>query len=576
MQKRTLFRGECPVNQHSLWYQVNRELVAKSIGELVYEEVLKTEKQNGKYHLTTSNGVHYSFEGAEGVWGSMKVNADSLLRNGESDFEATDFFLDTQNETGMSDITLANFFEEMHNTLLADLHLEQTSKNVSANELAQMPGEEMEKYLTGHPKILLSKGRVGWSATDRSLYSPETARPFQLFWIAVKKGELSSPFRTDLLQECFDHEGLKLFLINLEIKDISLKNYDLLPVHPWQWDRYIETQFIGEISKGIIRPLGFYGDYYLPQTSIRTLRNVTRPERMDIKLPVTILNTSCFRGLPARYVKIGEAVSQRLQEICSEDEKLKNVRILREKGGMVLEHKAWKKIKEAPYRYHELLGSVFRESARSKLAHDEKAILTAALFHQDEKGNALIHEYIRLSGKSIEEWLRAFFKVTLIPLLHLQTKYGVGLVAHGQNIVLILKNHFPHGMILKDFHGDLRLLEQLPPAGEKAFGEFSELTRLPKHYLIHDLITGSLVTVHRFISLVLKETGFEEQKYYSIMTSVIEKEPGSELLLREELERVLLNKVRFNIGYGDSAERPLPILGNNLINPLAKTEEEIL
>lgn len=241
---------------------------------------------------------------------------------------------------------------------------------------------------------------------------------------------------------------------------------------------------------------------------------------------------------------------------------------------MVYEHKAFKKIKEAPYRYHELLGSVFRESARGKMGPREKAILTAALFHQDMNGNALINEYIRLSGKTREEWLKAFFEVTLLPLLHLQTEYGIGLVAHGQNIVLILENNFPTGMILKDFHGDLRLLDKLPQKGEAYFGEFTTLTRLPSHYLIHDLITGNLVTVHRFISLVFKEVSdFEEKEYYAIMTSVIAKAAGKEHLLRKEFERVLLNKVRFNIGYGDSSERPLPMLGNNLINPLMTSEE---
>lgn len=562
------------MNQRILWYQINHELVAKSISELVYEEVIQVKDMDNHFTLTTSDGARYEFAGIKGIWGSLKIKPETITRNGSDEIEASNFFLDIQKETGMSDITLGNFFEEMHNSLLADLHLKKETQNLSVKELALWGGEKLQTVLTGHPKILLSKGRIGWTASHRSLYSPESATPFQLFWIAVKKGELSAPFKAELLEECFDKNAHTEFLKHLASADLSLENFDLMPVHPWQWDRYIETQFVGEISKGFIVPLGLAGDLYRPQTSIRTLSNVSRPHKMDIKLPLSILNTSCIRGLPSRYVTIGEAVSQKLEDVCRSDEKLQNVRILREKGGMVYEHPALKKIKEAPYRYHELLGSVFRESALGKISSDEKAILTAALFHQDDKGDALINEYIRLSGKTFEEWLKAFFEVTLLPLLHLQTEYGIGLVAHGQNIVLILKNNFPSGMILKDFHGDLRLLDKLPAKGEAFFGGFTTLTRLPSHYLIHDLITGSLVTVHRFISLAMKEsTGFSEKKYYNIMTSVISKGPGSEHLLRKEFERVLLNKVRFNIGYGDSAERPLPILGNNLKNPLATSEE---
>lgn len=507
------------------WFQINRELVAKAISELLFEEVL-TEK-NGE--IITSSGASWKFQGIKGVWGSMKIRPESITRNGLEHFEASDFFLDTQAETGMSDITLGNFFEEMHNTLLADLHLKKNSKHLSVLDLANWDDEKLQKIQTGHPKILLSKGRVGWTASDREKYSPESAKPFQLFWIAVG--------------------GKKI------------------PVHPWQWDRYISTQFVGEIAKGEIVPLGLEGDFYLPQTSLRTLSNVTHPERPDIKLPLSVLNTSCVRGLPAKYVEMGDELSQKLSDVCATDEKLNQVVILKELKGETVRHEAFSSVKNAPYRYHELLGAVWRESAFSKIGANEKAILTAALFHQDAEGHALIGEYIRRSGKTTEEWLKAFFEVTMVPLLHLQTKYGVGLVAHGQNIVLVMKNHFPTRMILKDFHGDMRLSNELP---HEAFRDFTDrLTTLPPHYLIHDLITGSLITVHRFISLVMKESlNFSEEHYYKIMASVLKPEPGSHILLRAEFEKLLLNRVRFKIGYGDSDERPLPMLGGPLGNPL--------
>jgi aerobactin synthase len=148
-------------------------------------------------------------------------------------------------------------------------------------------------------------------------------------------------------------------------------------------------------------------------------------------------------------------------------------------------------------------------------------------------------------------------------------------VAHGQNIVLIMKDYFPTGMILKDFHGDMRLSSELPVEGEKAFGSFKDrLTQLPRHYLIHDLITGSFITVHRFISLVMKESmNYPEENYYALMNQVLKDEPGSDILLRPEFEKLLLNKVRFKIGYGDSDERPLPILGGPLKNPIAHYKE---
>jgi aerobactin synthase len=513
---------------------VNRELIAKAIGELTFEEVLSPSAEGEHYTFVSSSNAVWKFKAVKGIWGSLKVDPQCITRNNSETYEASDFFLDIQKETGMDDIILGNFFEEMHNTLLADFHLKKASMNVTSVQLSQMNGEEQQRYLNGHPKILLSKGRVGWKASEREAYSPESAKPFQLFWIEVK--------------------GIRM------------------PVHPWQWDRFISTQFVGEIAKGEIVPLGLMGDYYLPQTSIRTLSNVTDPKKPDVKLPLSILNTSCIRGLPSKYVETGKLVSKALEAICEKDEKLKSVKVLKDLEGITAKHEAFSKVKNAPYRYHELLGSVMRESAQSKLANDEKAILTASLYHQDHEGRPLIAEYIKLSGKSTEEWLKAFFKHTLIPLLHLQIHYGVGIVAHGQNIVLILKNNFPSGMILKDFHGDLRLSSVLPEQGEKVFGTLkTSLTSLPPHYLIHDLITGSFITVHRFISLVMKETmNVNEETYYGLIREILKSEPGAEKILRPEFEKLLLNKVRFKIGYGDSDERPLPMLGGPLKNPIYK------
>ena len=52
------------------------------------------------------------------------------------------------------------------------------------------------------------------------------------------------------------------------------------------------------------------------------------------------------------------------------------------------------------------------------------------------------------------------FKHVVVPIYHLMAKYGVGIVAHGQNVTLVLEDNFPAGCLIKDFHGDLRLIDQ--------------------------------------------------------------------------------------------------------------------
>src|SRR5690606_9918911 len=109
-------------------------------------------------------------------------------------------------------------------------------------------------------------------------------------------------------------------------------------------------------------------------------------------------------------------------------------------------------VKGAPYRYNELLGCVWRESVESVREDNEKAIPTAALLLR-KREESLLALYIKKSNISERQWIRHYFQSVIIPLYHLQLQYGVGLVAHGQNTILVLKNNIPSPLIIKDFHG---------------------------------------------------------------------------------------------------------------------------
>jgi aerobactin synthase len=558
------------MNNKQLWIRANQELIAKAIGELTFEQVLKPLQVEEAWELLLSSGVRYSFSGWMSTWEHLRLNPSTLQRNGVPAISSAQFFIDTQSETKMDDIVLGNFLEEMNNTLFSDLKLIEQKMNHPVDQMVNWDGEKIQTVLNGHPKILLNKGRVGFSAQDLNDYSPESAKSFKLHWIAVKSSLLEGNLpTTELLSQSFSGH------VPFTVPD----NYTLVPVHPWQWNRFIVIQFAGSIANGEIISLGQAGDEYRPQISLRTLSNVTHPQKLDIKLPLSILNTSCIRGLPAKSIAVGSKVSKVLNRICQEDDLLKEARvqILAEEAGVALVQADFAKVKEAPYRYHEYLGAVWRQSAQSKTASGEVAIITASFFHQDDNNHSLIGAYIKKSGLSTQEWLRSYFKAVVIPLYHLQLEYGVGMVAHGQNIILTLKNFAPSGMILKDFQGDLRLVKELPSKGKAYLSEIeNDLTRLPANYLIHDLITGHFITVLRFISEVMNESDkFSEAEFYNILSVELKDYTKNKTVSQEQsllcatFQRVLLNKVRFAIGYADTAARPLPMVGLELNNPLA-------
>jgi aerobactin synthase len=328
--------------------------------------------------------------------------------------------------------------------------------------------------------------------------------------------------------------------------------------------------------------LGEHGHSYLPQQSIRTLSNIAYPTQCDLKLALTILNTSCYRGIPAQPMALAPELSQWLASIAASDPYLAQtgLSVQKESGGVYLPHPHQSQVHGTPYRYQEMAGAVWRESLASKLQPGEQGWIFAVLMQTDTEGVPLVAEIIQRSGMSVEQWLTRLFDRITLPLYHLLCGYGVGLVAHGQNLGVIFRNYRPERVVIKDFHGDLRLVDsELPAQAGVPENIIESLKRLPARHLVHDLYTGHLVTGLRFLSPLLETgTGFPETRFYQLLRERIlcyqaahpdlRPQFAQFDLLRPEMERVCLNRVRFQVGYADDAERPKPALGPRLPNPL--------
>lgn len=559
------------------WTKANHRLIAKALSELHFEEVLPLQLNEQSWTLQVSASVSYQGQGQNTIWGHVQVDLKGLKRieNGhvQSELSAAQFFIDTKLFTGMTDITLANFLEEMNNTLWMD------QQRQALTELPALPmGHDLpiQQRLNGHPKLLLNKGRIGWSARAQQQFAPEYAPRFQLHWLLVDQHSLVGSYqgsvsKKSLLAESFHGTALEEMLALVGDKLA-------LPVHPWQWDHCIQQQFAGELARGELVHLGARGDFYSPQVSLRTLSNVDRPTMADIKVPLSILNTSCVRGIAHKHLSWTPELTDKLQELCSQDTLLENITVLQEQAAWGKPSDTYSSIEGAPYRYHEYLGAVWRTSTPAATNESCHVLLSGALALETKSG-LLVEHLLEQSQLTAQEWLEAYTQAVIIPLYHLQLKYGLGFVSHGQNVVLKLVNGVPSGLILKDFHGDFRLSTEHLPIHQELFpGAIDHLTRLPGEHLIHDLYTGHFVSVLRFLSHALSEAMVitEEQFYRTIAQEIEAYEAGLSprprqgvSLLSATFQRILVNKVRFVIGYGDSAQRPLPMLGSDLRNPLS-------
>ena len=566
------------------FFELHKNLIIKAIEELQFEELFDVEYCHDRFFLRITDETYYSFQGRISVWGNLQIENDSFKKYSAGktieEYTLADFFFEVQDTCKMSDETLAQFIEEGNQTIYGDIIQATSLEDITIEDISKFNFKKIDQVLSGHPKIIMNKGRLGWGSDELLLYAPESRNSYKLHWCAIKRDCLEWGMNLDQLKiEDLYSDSLTDAEVDFAKRKIqeasgSFDDYILIPVHPWQWSKYINVQFNHLVFQRRIISLGKMGNEYTPQVSIRTLSSNSDTSKYDVKVAISILNTSCVRGIPQKYIKKGYLLSEKIEKIIDSDKFLKNkVDVLKEVAAVSCPLPEFNRIEGGSYRYKELLGCVWRESVENKISNDEIAIPTAALLFTKDH-NALIAEYIKSSGLSISEWIKEYFSVVVIPLYHLQVEHGLGLVAHGQNTILVLKEGRPQRLIIKDFHGDFRMASNSKHI-DADFGV--ELDQLPAEYLIHDLITGHFVTVLRYFSRVVEESlEFKERDFYHLLGEVISDYQGDRKvadkvnLLRKEFEKVLVNTVRFVAGYSETGERLKPMLGSNIKNPLVR------
>ncbi len=215
----------------------------------------------------------------------------------------------------------------MNNTWLAEAHLFDESR-LSSEAALTASHHEIEGMLRGHPWLIMSKGRMGFGYDDYLSAAPELSPTVKVLWLAVHR-DLAEFRSTEewqagrLYQYELDAEELESFEQQLHERGCSCRDYFLIPVHAWQWHQWLVPTYANEIVDQRIIELGVGQDDYVPMQSIRTLCNISQPERHYVKLPVSIFNTAVYRGLPSKRNLAAPAVTAWLKQIQSQDSDLK-------------------------------------------------------------------------------------------------------------------------------------------------------------------------------------------------------------------------------------------------------------
>ncbi|MEW1797418.1 IucA/IucC family protein [Streptomyces niveus] len=588
------------------WEQAGRRLLLKAVEEFAYEELLVPvpDGAGGAYRLDFDGDVHWTLRAARGTFGTWRVEPDSLRRHpGVPDAGPERLLLDARGVLGWDGATTAEVLRELTATRRADASA--IAHALPAAELADLGYLELEAYQDGHPCMLLNKGRLGFSASDAAAYAPESAPAVRLLWAAVHSdlAAYSGVPGLDterLLAEELDAATRERFAAVLAREcagsGLPADAFVLLPVHPFHWDEAVATLFAPYLADGRVVLLGRSADRYRPLQSIRTLANIDHPHRRNVKVPLLIRNTLVWRGLSTGPTEAAPDVSAWLHSVRDADPYLRDelrFHPLGEVAAVAVGHPLYESVADAPYRYHELLGAVWREPVAALLDTDagERARTMAALLKTGSDGRALTAELVERSGLTPTAWLARFFAALLPGLLHYLYRYGVAFCPHGENtVVLFDRDEIPRGIAVKDFAEDVNLLPGALPEYAGLTGRADRvLLRWPAHELAHSLLSAVFAGHFRFFApLCADQLGVGEDEFWGLVRAEIERYHARfpELadrfdaygLLAPSFDRVALNREQLlGGGFHDRAERDegFDVVHGTVPNPLARTEERI-
>jgi siderophore synthetase component len=364
----------------------------------------------------------------------------------------------------------------------------------------------------GHPCFVANSGRIGFGAHDLVGRTPEAAAPVRLTWLAAHRDHavLSTGEGLDaeaLAAAELDPATRERFAARLRTEGLDPADHVLIPVHPWQWEHRIAVTFAAEVAERRLVHLGTGDDDYLPQQSLRTLFNATRPGRHYVKTALSVLNMGFLRGLSAAYMEATPAINDWLAALIAADPTLRAARfsILRERAAVGYRPRAWERATEQGSPYRKMLAALWRESpASAGLEPGRTPVTMACLLHVDEDGGSLAAALIARSGLAPERWLRGYLDAYLVPVLHSLFAYDLAYMPHGENVILVLEDGVVRRAIYKDIAEEIAVMDPdavLPPEVSRIRVEVPDDTKLLS------VFTDVFDCFFRFLAANLAEEG---------------------------------------------------------------------
>lgn len=583
-----------------IWARANRELLAKIITELSFEEVLSPEAVGPtELRLPVGEAGVLTFTARPRHLGHWRVDPTTLRwhptqsgpepKGGARLPEVTELVAMMAEALRLDPSTAAGAIQELSNSLLSDTW--QLTTGMPSERLVDAEPHVVESQMRGHPWIVANKGRLGFGADDLSAYAPEAQGPVRLHWLAAAPGRADTRSVAGLdhptvMREQLGADAWGELQARTEAAGLDPDTVTYVPVHPWQWHNRVVQLHAADLAHRRLVPLGEMPGRYWPQQSIRTLVDADHPERRYLKLPLSILNTSVYRGLPRQRTLAAPALTDWFTRTCGNDPFLKEAGLvlLGEVASVSVAHPVFEALPDVPYQHTEMLGAIWRESVEGHLTPGERAVTLAVLLHRDPRGVPYLGPLIERSGLAVGDWIDRLHEAVLPPLVHVLYRFGATFSPHAQNCLLVLADDAPTRLVVKDFVDDAMIaaeplpeLADLPAEVRRCLGEGLEAP-----LLVQWIQGGLLMCVYRYVSEIVEDHfGYPEAEFWASARRALwayQDRFDDELAGRYALfdldapafVKLCLNRVRlFERGYADDPERPVAAAAGWVDNPLA-------
>ncbi|WLR47445.1 IucA/IucC family protein [Halobacillus litoralis] len=438
--------------------------------------------------------------------------------------------------------------------------------------------------IQGHTIHPCSRTRMGVAPEDVARYAPEWEGNPDVLPLLVHKDRYhmtsknGKSTKSILLEEYPElNKGVQHVCEN---HDLDAEDYEIIPIHPWQWEHTITKYYKDDLKEKLLLPVN---EFTIPTSALISFRSLAPLDdrfKHHIKTAVNVQMTSAVRTVSAASTKNGPTLSRLLQTVFSRDEALsRSLTVMGEEVG--IHYKPAQKENENFLQKN--AAAILRENPERDLEIGEVAIPAASLLAPSPFSGKLIVEELAEFYPSPEGFIYDYAKTVLPGVLTLITKYGISMEAHLQNCVVIFEKGRPKKAVLRDY-GGIRIMNErleqhfveqpIDPSTNLLTKDRSELLDVFSHALFHNHLGEIIVALARITSV-------EEENMWSKVELVIHETyeqmkedkqiPTEALLDKEEIltkptKMKALVKMRLSDQYTDNLYVEIP-------HPFAKRKE---